>query len=85
MKKVTDFKSLVGEVVGIIDLLIPLVIALIVVIWFWRLIDAWIINSGNQEKVAEGKRVALIGIIVLVIIFCIWGILRLLRGSIFGI
>jgi hypothetical protein len=79
------FADLVNYIVELINLAVPLVFGLILVVMFWKLIDAWIINAGDQNKVAEGKQVATVGVLVLVVLSGIWGILALLRNSLFGL
>ena len=82
---ITDFNSLVNYFIELIGLLVPVIFGLIVVVLVWRLIDAWVINGGDQSKIDEGKRTALIGIVVLVLLSGVWGILELLRSSVFGL
>ena len=82
---ITDFNSLVNYILELISLLIPVIFGLIVIVLVWRLIDAWVINGGDQTKIDDGKRTALIGIVVLVILSGVWGILELLRSSLFGV
>lgn len=81
---ITDFSSLVNYIVELINLIIPIIFGLIVIVLAWRLIDAWVLNGGDTAKVAAGKQTAIIGIIVLVILSGVWGILNLLRDSLFG-
>lgn len=81
---ICDFSSLVIYVTEIISLLVPIIFGLILVVLIWRLIDAWIINAGDESKRREGRQTALIGVVVLVILSGIWGILSLLRSSFFG-
>lgn len=82
---IDNFCSLVNYVIELIALLIPIIFGLIVIVLVWRLIDAWVINGGDTTKIAEGRRTALLGVIVLVILSGIWGILELLRSSFFGL
>mgnify|MGYP001444020141 CR=1 FL=1 len=79
------FADLVNYVIELISLLFPVIFGLIVIVLIWRLIDAWVINAGNDAKVEEGKRTAFIGVVVLVILSAVWGILELLRSSLFGL
>lgn len=80
-----SFAELVSEFLYLISLIIPLIFALTFLFIAWKIIDAWILNGGDESKVQEGKQTALIGILVLVVMSSIWGILALLRSSIFGI
>lgn len=78
------FGDLVNVFLGIIQLLIPLVFALTFIMLSWGVIKAWIINDGNAEKVAEGRMLALWGVIGLVVMSGLWGILAFVRASFFG-
>ncbi len=79
-----NFKSLVNLFIGIIDQLIILVFALTFLAFMWGIIKGWIIHGGDAEGVESGKKVVFVGIIVLVIMVSVWGILNLLKSSIFG-
>ena len=65
----------------IIDILVIVVFAVTFVVFTWQIINAWIIHGGDATKVEEGKKVILIGIIVLVVMTSVWGIVALLRTS----
>ena len=80
-----NFAELVGMFVGLLSLVIPFIFTLTLLVIIWKIIDTWIINAGDAAKIEEGKKFAIIGIIVLVIMSGIWGILRLLRASLFGV
>lgn len=78
------FSQLVGQFVGLLSLLIPLIFALSLLVIVWKIIDTWIINAGDTTKIKEGKQFVVVGVIALVIMSGIWGILRILRASLFG-
>lgn len=79
------FSQLVGQFIGLLSLLIPLIFALSLLVIVWKIIDTWIINAGDTTKIKEGKQFVVVGVIALVIMSGIWGILRILRASLFGI
>lgn len=83
--QISDFNGLVNYIIEILNLLVPLIFGLIVLVIVWRLVDAWIINAGDESKVKAGKQTAITGVIVLVILSAVWGILNLLRSSLFGL
>ena len=78
------FKDVANFVIGFINLLIPLIIGLTVLVLFWGIIQAWILNGGDEESVNKGKKLAGVGVLVLVIMFGIWGILSILKVTLFG-
>lgn len=79
----TDFKSLVAIVIDLVTTLTTVVFVLTVLAIMWGIIKGWVINGGAAEGVESGKRVAFIGVLVLVITSALWGILALLQNSLF--
>jgi tryptophan-rich sensory protein len=80
----TDFKSLMGNMTGIINIIIPLIFGLTFISIAWGAMKAWIMGEATQEDIERGKKVVLVGVIVLVIMTAIWGILRILQAGLFG-
>lgn len=78
-----DFSDVVATFIEMIALLIPLIFALTFLVIAWKVIDAWIIHGGDQGKIDDGKNTILVGIIALVVMSGIWGILAILRNSLF--
>ncbi|MCA9367999.1 hypothetical protein KC887_07120 [Candidatus Kaiserbacteria bacterium] len=79
----TDFASLVQLVVGLINLLIPAIFGVVFVFFVWKIIDAWILNAGDERKVAEGKQYVLWAILLFALMVSTWGIVALLQSSFF--
>lgn len=82
---IRNFSSLVDVFIDIISLLVPLVFSLTFIVLMWGIIKAWILNAGDTAEIEKGKKLVIVGIIVLVIMSGIWGILALLRSSLFGV
>ncbi len=80
-----NFREFVGILLDIINVLVVFVFALSFLAILWGVTSAWIIGGGNEIEIARGKKIVLVGVIVLVIMTGIWGILELLRYSLFGI
>lgn len=80
-----DFKGVVNFVLGYVQLIIPLIFALTFVVIIWGVVNTWLMQGGNTEKIAEGRMIALYGVIGLVVMAGLWGIIALLRTSLFGI
>jgi hypothetical protein len=78
-----NFSDLVATFIEMISLLIPLIFGLTFLVIAWKVIDAWIINGGDESRVEEGKKTILVGIIALVVMSGIWGILAALQSSLF--
>jgi hypothetical protein len=81
--KTSNFQWLVGQFVEIIDVVVLTIFALALVVLIWKIISTWIIKGGDVTAVEEGKQVITVSIIVLVVMSSIWGIIALLRTSIF--
>lgn len=81
----SNFAELVGWFVGLLELVIPLIFSLALLVIIWKIIEAWVIHPENTTKLEEGRQYALWGVIVLVVMTSVWGILRLLRSSLFGV
>lgn len=78
-----DFKGFVGILTDIMETLVILIFALTFIVFMWGLVKSWIIKGGDSEGVEEGKKIAVTGIIVLVVMTTFWGILNLLKSSLF--
>jgi hypothetical protein len=74
----TYFQSLIGSVQELIEMVIPLVIALGLLFFIWGLVQ-FILASGNEEAKDEGKRRMVWGIIALFVIVSVWGLVGLLN------
>ena len=81
----TDFRSLVGIFINLLNLIIPLIFGLTFIVLIWGITKAWILNVGDQAEIDKGKKLVVAGIIGLVVMSGIWGILALFRSSIFGL
>lgn len=81
----TTFSGLVNEILGLINMLIPVIFAFVFVFLIWKIFDAWVINAADERKREEGKQYALVASIVMVIMIIAWGVVSMLRRSIFGI
>lgn len=84
MSTPTTFKELVNVFIGLINILIPTLLSFVFLFLVWKVFDAWVINAGDEKKREEGKRLALVAVLVVVLIISVWGIVNMLRKSIFG-
>ncbi len=83
LNNTSTFADVVGVFTGFIALLVPIIFALTFLVIAWGIIKAWVLNAGDEQSVAQGKQIALVGVIALVFMFGIWGILKLLQESLF--
>lgn len=80
----TTFEELVNELIGIINILIPAIFAFVFVFLVWKIFDAWVINAGDERKREEGKQYAIVSSIVMVLMIIAWGVVAMIRASVFG-
>ena len=67
----------------IINLLIPVVVGVALLFFFWGL-TRFIANAGDESAQAAGKRIMIVGIIAFTVMSSIWGIVGFVQES-FGI
>ncbi len=77
------FATVVSNVVGLINMIIPVLATLALVIFFIGLVQ-YIWNSGDSSGKEKGRELILWGLIALLVLFSIWGILALLQVAFFG-
>ena len=78
-----DIRSIVNTVLRFIDLLIPLVTALAFVAFIWgglRFVRA----AGDEKGREDAKQIIIAGVIGLVVIFSLWGLVRLAMITVYG-
>jgi hypothetical protein len=78
-----DFASLVQLLIDLIELLIYMVFIGVFFMGMGGIIANWVEGSGNEEAIKRGKQHTLLFIIVLVVLYSVWGIINLLRASFF--
>lgn len=78
MAQFTKTQDLIRGVKGIIDLLIPIVIALALLYFFWGLAK-FIRSAGSEDAREEGKQIMFWGIIAFFVIITIWGIVEFIQ------
>ena len=79
----TTYKGLVNLIIELVNVIVPGIFALIFVYFVWKVIDAWVINAGDETKRSEGKQYAFTAFIVFVVMISVWGIVAMLRNSMF--
>ena len=80
----TTLKGLIGEIIGLINIIIPVIFGVIFVVLVWKVFDAWVINGGDESKRDEGKKMALTAVVVLTLLLVVWGIISMIQASVFG-
>lgn len=78
-----NFTSLVNKLSDIANAIIPFLIGAALVLIIWGIFN-YVRNAGDSEKVAEGRRVIIYGIIALFLMLSFWGFVILIKNSLFG-
>ena len=65
----------------ILNMLIPVLIALALVVFFWGLVMYIWGASGGDEKKAEAKGIMIAGLLSLFVMVSVWGIIRLAQNT----
>jgi heme O synthase-like polyprenyltransferase len=81
----TTFAGLVNEVIGIINIIIPLIFGILFLYLVWRVFENWVLKADDQNAREAGRQYALSAVIVFVVMISTWGIVRLLQSSLFGL
>jgi hypothetical protein len=78
--KDSSFKDVVYEVLGIINLLIPILSVLAFIVFFWGL-SKFILNSDSQAEIQKGKNYMFWGVIALFVLITFRTIIGLVAGD----
>ncbi len=78
------FAELVNFILGFINILIPALFAIVFLYLFVKIIDAWIIHADDDGKREEGRRMMITAVVVFVVMVSAWGIVALIKNSIFS-
>jgi len=76
----TPFKTLVSNVGDIINMLIPILIALALVVFFWGLVK-YVWGGGSDEARKQGKNIMIAGLVSLFVMVSVYGIIRLAQNA----
>lgn len=77
------FKSVVNVVIGLINTVIPFLIGVAFVLVIWGIFK-YVAAGGDNEKIAEGRRVIIWGVFTLFIMLSFWGLVTVVCTSLFG-
>ena len=75
--------GLVTQTSSILRLLLPLVVTLALLLFFWGL-AMFILNADNEEARGKGRSMMVWGLVALFVIVAVWGLVGLL-AQIFGV
>ncbi|MSR71011.1 hypothetical protein EXS62_03150 [Candidatus Kaiserbacteria bacterium] len=77
----TPLKQFVQSLGEIVNMLIPILIAVALIVFFWGLIQ-YIRQSGKGHE--AGKKIMIAGLVSLFVMVSVWGIIRLAQTALLG-
>lgn len=75
-----NLRDVVVKIGDIINLIIPLMVAIALIAFFYGLI-IYLFSQGNEENKGKGKGIMLWGIVALFVMVSIWGIVRVIADT----
>ncbi len=77
----TNLQSLIQLASTVLNSLIPLLIALALVAFFWGLVK-YVLSGGEDHE--QGRNIMIAGLVALFIMVSVWGIIRLAQNTLLG-
>ena len=75
----SELTSFVESILGAIDsVVIPAIFAIAFLVFIWGIFRYFIAGAAQEEKREEGKKFLMWGLIGFVVMFSLWGIVRIL-------
>ncbi|MCI5108533.1 MAG: pilin [Candidatus Pacebacteria bacterium] len=79
----SNINSFVSSLGKVINNLLPIVVALALLYFFWGL-ARFILAAGDEDSKENGKRIMIWGVVALFVMVSVWGIVNFMR-DIFGV
>lgn len=73
-------ESLMRSIQRLVEIALPLVVALALLGFFWGLAK-FIFNNGNEDKKEDGKRTMIWGVVALFVMVSVWGLVGFIGDS----
>lgn len=74
----TNVRSLIGQFGDLLNQIIPIIIALTLIVFFWGLFK-YVQGAGKGHD--EGRKVMIAGIAALFVMVSVWGIVRIVQNT----
>ena len=75
-----NIETLVRSVGRLVDLALPIVVAIALLGFFWGLVK-FILAQGNEESKVDAKKIMLWGVVALFVMVSVWGLVRFIGNS----
>ena len=79
-----NLSDLLDLIMGLMELAVLIIFSLTFFFFMWGIVKGWIIHGAEASGQEEGRKVLTAGIIGLVVMFSVWGLVGLIKGSLFG-
>jgi hypothetical protein len=79
-QQLTGFKTLLGSIGQLIDLALPIVVALGLLGFFFGLAK-FIFSAGDPEKQKEGRQIMIWGVVALFVMVSVWGLVKFVGNA----
>lgn len=76
----TPFETTLGNIAGFVDILIPLLLSIAVLLFFWGLVK-YIANASDEAAKEQGKTLMIWGMIAIFVMVAFWGIIGYVQDS----
>lgn len=78
-----DFKTLVGNIIGLINYAVPVFIGIALAIFFWGLVK-FVYRTGDAHGKDADKQLLVWGLVALFVLVSVWGLVGLMCENFFG-
>lgn len=75
--------SVAGKFGGMVNAVIPVLLGVAAVAVIWGVFK-YITAAGDTEKLAEGRKAAIYGVLALFIMLAFWGFVVIIKNALFG-
>ena len=77
------FKALVGQIIGLINIIVPVLAAAALVVFFIGIVRFVYRNANERGHIAD-KELIVWGLLAIFVLFSLWGLVSLLKRSFLG-
>jgi hypothetical protein len=74
--------DIVNDITGLInDVFVPLLMAIAFIVFLYGVASKYILSNGDPDKVSEGHKLILWGLIGFVVILSVWGLVYVVSNT----